>query len=105
MVQFISMQEDLDKILKFQEERDWKQFHSPKNLAISLSIEASEILELFQWTKTTNLPENKRKELEEELSKSRFDNPKDMICVCPLCHRTIHYGNDESLNQRLRINN
>ena len=62
------MQDDLDKILKFQEERDWKQFHSPKNLAISLSIEASEILELFQWTKNNSLPAHKKKELEEELA-------------------------------------
>lgn len=62
------MQEDLDKILKFQKERDWKQFHSPKNLAISLSIEATEILELFQWTKDNNLPEDKRIELKEELA-------------------------------------
>jgi NTP pyrophosphatase (non-canonical NTP hydrolase) len=62
------MQDDLDKILKFQQERDWKQFHSPKNLAISLSIEAAEILEIFQWTNNGNLPEGKRKELEEELA-------------------------------------
>lgn len=33
----------------FAEERDWRQFHSPKNLAISLSIEAAEVLEHFQW--------------------------------------------------------
>lgn len=62
------MKEDLDKILSFQKERDWKQFHSPKNLALSLSIEAAEILEIFQWTKDNNLPEDKRKELEEELA-------------------------------------
>ena len=33
----------------FVEERDWKQFHSPKNLAMSLSIEVAELMELFQW--------------------------------------------------------
>ena len=33
----------------FVEERDWKQFHSPKNLSMSLSIEAAELMELFQW--------------------------------------------------------
>ena len=33
----------------FAQERDWDQFHSPKNLASALSVEASEILELFQW--------------------------------------------------------
>jgi NTP pyrophosphatase (non-canonical NTP hydrolase) len=45
------MKKDLEKILHFQKERDWKQYHLPKNLAISLSLEASEILEIFQWTK------------------------------------------------------
>ena len=34
---------------RFRDERDWQQFHSPKNLAIALSVEASELLELFLW--------------------------------------------------------
>ena len=37
------------RIAAFSEERDWEQFHSPKNLAMALSVEASEIVELFQW--------------------------------------------------------
>jgi NTP pyrophosphatase (non-canonical NTP hydrolase) len=37
------------KIIEFRDERDWKQFHNPKDLAISLSLEASEFLEHFQW--------------------------------------------------------
>jgi len=37
------------KILKFRDARNWKQFHNPKDLAISLSLEASEVLEHFQW--------------------------------------------------------
>lgn len=39
----------LIKILEFREQRNWKQFHKPKDLAISLSLEASELLEHFQW--------------------------------------------------------
>ncbi|MFC2022647.1 nucleotide pyrophosphohydrolase [Chloroflexota bacterium] len=62
------IKDDIDKILEFQKERDWKQFHSPKNLAISLSLEASEVLELFQWTKDGNLPEERRGRLAEELA-------------------------------------
>lgn len=42
--------EELTKIvLKFRDERDWKQFHRPKDLAISINIEASELLEHFLW--------------------------------------------------------
>jgi dCTP diphosphatase len=39
----------LRRILKFRDDRDWKQFHPPKELAVSLMIEAGELLEHFQW--------------------------------------------------------
>ncbi len=39
----------LSRIRKFRDERDWMQFHDPKNLAVSISIEAAELLEHFQW--------------------------------------------------------
>lgn len=38
-----------DKLRAFIAERDWGQFHSPKNLAMALSVEASELVEIFQW--------------------------------------------------------
>lgn len=44
---------DIDKLIEklrdFAEERDWGQFHSPKNLSMSLTVEAAELLEQFQW--------------------------------------------------------
>ena len=40
----------LDAVLRFRAERDWERFHTPKNLAVSLCLEASELLEHFQWT-------------------------------------------------------
>ena len=43
------MEELRSEIIKFQKERDWKQFHTPENLAKSISIEAGELLECFQW--------------------------------------------------------
>ncbi|MED4852859.1 nucleotide pyrophosphohydrolase [Caldifermentibacillus hisashii] len=39
----------INEIIQFRDERNWKQFHNPKDLAISLSLEASELLENFQW--------------------------------------------------------
>ena len=62
------MKKSLDRILRFREERDWKQFHLPKNLAISLSLEAAEVLELFQWTKDNRLPADRKAELTSELA-------------------------------------
>lgn len=43
------MEELAERLRRFARERDWEQFHSPKNLAMALSVEASEIVELFQW--------------------------------------------------------
>jgi len=44
----------LEKLRSFVAERDWKQFHTPENLAKSISIEAAELLELFQWGSDAN---------------------------------------------------
>jgi len=43
------MQDTIERIGKFRDDRDWRQFHNPKDLAASISIEAAELLELFQW--------------------------------------------------------
>ncbi len=43
-------QTTIDRIRKFTEDRDWDQFHTPANLAKSISIEANELLECFQWS-------------------------------------------------------
>lgn len=43
------MEELIKKLRQFADERDWEQFHSPKNLSMALVVEASEILEIFQW--------------------------------------------------------
>lgn len=51
------MEELMDEIIKFQKERDWKQFHTPENLAKSISIEAAELLEHFQWGKEYDIGE------------------------------------------------
>jgi len=43
------MNDILEKLIKFRDDRNWKQFHTPDNLAKSISIEANELLENFQW--------------------------------------------------------
>ena len=45
------MDELIFKLIEFQKQRDWKKFHTPENLAKSISIEAAELLEHFQWGK------------------------------------------------------
>jgi dCTP diphosphatase len=59
-----------DAIRAFIEERDWEQFHSPKNLAMALSVEVAEVVEHFQWLteeESKNLPPEKLTELREEI--------------------------------------
>ena len=58
----------IDKIKNFIQQRDWEQFHDPKNLAISLNLESSEVLELFQWTKDNEINKNKITNLKDELA-------------------------------------
>ena len=60
-----------DQVREFVEERDWDQFHSPKNLATSLCVEAAELLEPFQWLQTgsgAELTEAKREHVRHEMA-------------------------------------
>lgn len=64
--------EDLTKkVVAFRDARNWKQFHNPKDCAISLSLEASELLEHFQWKTNEETPayvKKNKKEIENELA-------------------------------------
>lgn len=60
-----------EKIKKFRNERDWKQFHNPKDVALSLVLEATEVLEHFQWMDKKEIDEHvktKRGKIGEELA-------------------------------------
>ena len=60
-----------EKLLEFRRKRDWKKFHKPKDLALSLVLEAVEVLEQFQWKSEKEIKEhidNHKTELSEELA-------------------------------------
>lgn len=57
-----------NKVISFRDERDWAQFHNPKDLAISVSLEAAELLELFQWSGEDLEVAKKHDVLKEELA-------------------------------------
>ncbi len=68
---------DVNKIMKtlrvFASERDWEKFHSPKNLAMALSVEASELVEIFQWmpekeSELTNIDDTNLERAKEEIA-------------------------------------
>ena len=54
-----SLEKLMDRIDKFNKDRDWNQFHSPVNLAKSISIEANELLECYQWNDNANIEDVK----------------------------------------------
>ena len=53
----MEMKELQTKVIQFRDERDWSQYHNPKDLAISLSLEAAELLEIFQWKNAEQVEE------------------------------------------------
>lgn len=64
----IDMKEKFDRFIK---ERDWKKFHNPKDLAIALSIESNELLEIFQWKtkeESWKILKEKKNEIEMEIA-------------------------------------
>lgn len=90
------LQELQKQILKFRDERDWKQFHNPKDLALSLVLEATEVLELFQWSKDNNLPEDKRKDLQDEMA--------DVFGYLMLLAHATNIDLSEAFEQKMKLN-
>ncbi|WP_411842452.1 MazG-like family protein [Salinicoccus sp. HZC-1] len=62
------MDELIKEINKFRDERNWRQYHNAKDLSLSLSLEASELLENFQWISAKKGLEKNRQNIEEELA-------------------------------------
>ena len=63
------MKDLLKKIKQFRQERDWDQYHSPKNLVMALSVEVAELVEHFQWLtqeESRHLPDDKLNQVRDE---------------------------------------
>ena len=69
-------QETINEIMKFRDERNWKPFHNPKDLAISVNLEAAELLEIFQWSAEDVVCADKIDKIREELA--------DVLIYCDL---------------------
>lgn len=94
----MKMKEDtIKQILKFRDDRDWKKFHNPKDLAISISLEAAKLLEVFQWSADDVICENKKEKIKEELA--------DVLNYCVLMADICELDIDEIVQDKIRINN
>lgn len=87
------------KLRDFAEKRSWGQFHSPKNLACALSVEASELLEHFQWMKEDEsgvLSNEKLVEIESEIA--------DVFCYLLMISDKLHIDLIEAANKKIVLN-
>lgn len=89
-------QETIKEILKFRDDRDWKQFHNPKDLAISISLEAAELLEIFQWSAEDVVCHEKMDRIREELA--------DVINYCVLMADACGLDLDEIIREKIKKN-
>ncbi len=86
-------------VKEFVEERDWQQYHSPKNLSMCLAGEAAELMELFTWVnedESQQMLEQRRKEVEHELADIAFN----LLNFC------MRYNIDlsQALEEKIRLN-
>lgn len=96
----ISMNEfktSMQKINSFRDEREWRQFHNEKDLAISVSLEASELLELFQWKTSEEVIDSKIERIEEELA--------DVLIYSYMLADNLNLNIDKIIEKKLEKNN
>lgn len=82
----------MEKINQFRDERNWRPFHNEKDLALSLTLEASELLELFQW-KTADEAIQNTERLKEELA--------DVLIYAYMLADNLDFDIDEIIAEKL----
>lgn len=90
-------QETINQVLKFRDDRDWKRFHNSKDLAISISLEAAELLEVFQWSGDDLECLSKVDKIEEELA--------DILNYSILLANNYGFDLDEIVQKKIITNN
>ena len=85
-------EQTIERIRRFTEDRDWDQFHSPANLAKSISIEANELLECFQWSDTDYDIQHVKEEL------------ADVLVYCRNMLDKLELDEDEIVNMKMDQN-
>lgn len=88
------------EIVDFRNRRKWKQFHNPKDLSLSLVLEATEVMEHFQWKSPVEMDEyvkKNREAISEELA--------DVLYWVLLMSHDLKIDIEKSLDRKIRINN
>ena len=88
-----------NRIRDFSDERDWGQFHSPKNLTMALAGEAGELIEHFQW-----LTEKQSKELDAEKIKEVSEEIADIQIYLIQLADKLNIDIEEAVNKKIKVN-
>jgi NTP pyrophosphatase (non-canonical NTP hydrolase) len=83
----------IEALLKFRNERDWEQFHNPKDLAIAINVEAGELLELFLWKSSEDA---KKERVKEELA--------DIFTFCFLLAEKYNFNVKDIIFEKMKLN-
>lgn len=86
-------EEIIEALLKFRNERDWEQFHNPKDLALAINVEAGELLELFLWK---NADEANKEKVKEELA--------DIFAFAFMLAEKYHFDVKEIVLEKIKRN-
>jgi len=89
-------QETLQRVLRFRDDRNWRQFHTPKDLALTLNLEAAELLEVFQWSGADLECTEKREQLKAELA--------DVVTCCILMADACGLDLDAIITEKMTRN-
>ncbi|WP_142433101.1 nucleotide pyrophosphohydrolase [Enterococcus mundtii] len=91
------MEKSMEKINQFRVDRNWRQFHNEKDLAISISLEASELLELFQWKQPEEVTTTQLERIKEELA--------DVLIYSYMMADNLNLDIDTIIEEKLEKNN
>lgn len=91
-----SMHELRQMVLHFVEERDWKQFHSPKNLSMALAIEAAELMEHFQW-----ITADASRQLDDQAKSDVGEELADVLCYALAIANELELDLSSTLNRKM----
>lgn len=87
----------MEKVNDFRDARDWRQFHNEKDLAFSISLEAAELLELFQWKSAEEVREKNIERIKEELA--------DVLIYSYMMADNLNLDIDGIIDAKLKKNN
>lgn len=87
----------MEEIVEFRDERNWKQFHNPKDLAISLSLEAGELLENFQWKLSEEAVDENLENIKDEIA--------DVVIYTMLLSHELNINLEKATKEKIQKNN